>query len=111
MVKRIHKKDVTIDAKEKILGRLASQVATLLIKNEDTISSVSISNIDKIKVSGKKKEQKVYRHHSGYPGGLKEKKFDEIFSKDPEEIFLRAVKGMLPKNKLRKDRIKRIKFI
>ena len=72
--------------------------------------SVLIKNIKKIKVTGKKMEQKIYYHHSGYPGGLKKVVMKKIFDKDPGEILKKAVLGMLPKNKLRAKRIKRLKI-
>ena len=108
----------TLDATDKILGRLATQVATILIgKNEVTFlpnkiskNLVVVKNISKIKLSGKKIEQKKYYSYSGYPGGLKTKKIEEIFKKNPAEIFKRAVFRMLPKNKLQPKIIKRLKL-
>ncbi|MCX7779135.1 MAG: 50S ribosomal protein L13 [Patescibacteria group bacterium] len=109
----------TIDAANKPLGRLASQIATLLIGKhktgfvpyKDLGDIVLVKNIEKIKFTGKKLEQKKYYHHTGYPGGLKTKKLKELFEKNPKEVLIRAVSRMLPKNKLRKFRIKRLKFI
>ena len=108
----------TIDAKGNILGRLATKVATLLrgkhkpefMNHKDVGDTVIIKNVDKIVVTGKKRDQKKYRHHSGYIGGLKEETFKEKFEKNPTEVFKKAVYGMLPKNKLRKRFIKRLKF-
>ena len=67
-------------------------------------------NAAKIKITGKKLEQKKYYHYSGYPGGLKTKKISEIFAKNPAEVLKRAVWNMLPKNKLRANMIKRLKI-
>ena len=108
--------EYTIDAENKILGRLATEVALLLRgKNNPKFSSstltgnrVTVYNTDKIKVTGKKVEQKIYRHHSGFPGGLKEATFRELREKDSREIIRHAVKGMLPKNRLRAKFIKNL---
>jgi large subunit ribosomal protein L13 len=107
-----------IDASDKILGRLACEIVSKLSGKDqatfqrhlDSGSVVIVSNAAKIKLSGKKIEQKVYYHHSGYPGGLKEKKIADIFDKNPAEILKRAVWNMLPKNKLRDQMIKRLKI-
>ena len=111
-------KEHIIDAQDKILGRLATKVAILLrgkhkvdyVNHKDMGDIVIIENVSKIKVTGKKKEQKVYRHHSGYMGGLKEIPYKKILKEDPTKIFKSAVYGMLPKNKLRSIQIKRLKF-
>lgn len=108
----------TIDATNKILGRLAVQVANLLrgkhkpdfVPNKDIGDFVIIKNVDKIRVTGKKFEQKVYYHHTGYLGGLKKTPYKKIFKQNPGEVLKRAVFGMLPKNKLRAKLIKRLKF-
>lgn len=107
---------IKIDAKGKTLGRLASEIAKILQgkhrpdyspeKPGDEI--VEVYNVDKIKVTGKKMEQKFYYRHSGYPGGLKKISLKQLFEKNPGEVLRRAVYGMLPKNKLRKKRIKRL---
>jgi large subunit ribosomal protein L13 len=114
----MERKTHTIDATDKILGRLAAQIAVLLrgknkadfAPNKDIGDFVVIKNVEKIRVSGKKMEQKKYYHHSGYLGGLKEVPFKTLFKERPEEVFKRAVFGMLPKNKLRAEQIKRLKF-
>ena len=108
----------TIDATNKVLGRLATQIAILLQGKDkpdyepqkDIGDFVIVKNIKKIKVTGKKAQQKKYYHHSGYPGGLKEVPFKKVFENDPSEVLKKAVWGMLPKNKLRAKRIKRLKF-
>ncbi|MCX6764403.1 MAG: 50S ribosomal protein L13 [Candidatus Nealsonbacteria bacterium] len=112
------RKTHTIDADGQILGRLASQIALLLQgKNspnydpsQDMGDIVVIKNIEKIKVTGKKFDQKIYYHYSGYHGGLKRVPFSKLFEKRPSEVLRIAVLGMLPKNKLRAKRIKRLKF-
>lgn len=112
------RKNHTIDATGKILGRLAVEIALLLRgKNKtgfapykDEGDFVTIKNADKIVISGKKMEQKQYYSHSGYPKGFKEVSMRKIFDRDPGEVLRRAVLGMLPKNKLRAQQIKRLKF-
>lgn len=108
-----------IDATDKVLGRLATQVALLLSgKNKKGFERykeigdfVSIKNINGIKYTGKKFEDKIYYHHTLYLGGLKKATMKEVYlKKGPEEIFRKAVMGMLPKNKLRDRQIKRLKF-
>jgi len=108
----------TIDATDKILGRLASRIALLLtgkgktnyVPNIDMGDEVIVNNASKIKFSGRKLEQKIYYHYSGYPGGLKKRKMKEIFAKDPSELLKKAVYNMLPKNKLRSGRMNRFKI-
>ena len=106
-----------IDAANKPLGRLATQIATLLrgkhkpdfIPYQDVGDFVVVKNINKIKVTGKKMKQKIYYHYSGFPGGLKKIPMETLFKKNPQEVFKKAVWGMLPKNKLRPKMIKRLK--
>jgi len=106
-----------VDAKGKILGRLAVKIAQILSgKNKpiytphlDTGDFVVVVNAKQVKVTGKKEEEKIYYHHSGYPGGLKERTFKELIEKKPEEVIIRAVKGMLPKNKLGRKMLKKLK--
>jgi large subunit ribosomal protein L13 len=108
----------TIDATNKILGRLATEVAILLRgKNKpnfaphlDIGDEVTVINTDKIKVTGQKMKQKIYYRHSGYPGGLKVRRLEEMMEKDSREVVRKAVYGMLPKNKLRDKIIKRLKL-
>ena len=105
-----------IDASNKILGRLASEVAFLLRGKETarfnprrlSENRVVVFNTDKIRVTGKKREQKLYRRHSGYHGGLKEATFEEVYAKDSRLPLRYAVMGMLPKNKLRAKMIKNL---
>ncbi len=97
-----------IDASEQRLGRLATEVASILRgKNKptftphiDTGDFVIIVNAEKIEVTGRKREQKLYRRHSGRPGGMKIETFDKLQARIPERIVEKAIKGMLPKNSL-----------
>lgn len=105
-----------IDVKGKILGRIATQIATLLIGKHKTNyvdyldmgDNVVVSNAVFIVVTGKKASDKLYAQYSGYPGGLTKKTFKEVQATRPEEIVRLAVHGMLPKNKLRSKRIARL---
>lgn len=105
-----------IDATDMVLGRLASQVAMILRgKNKatytphvDTGDNVIIINVDKIKVTGKKMDDKLYRHHTGYPGGLKEFTYRELLTRRPGFAFQEAVRGMLPKGPLGYKMIKKL---
>ncbi|TSC96313.1 MAG: large subunit ribosomal protein L13 [Parcubacteria group bacterium Athens1014_10] len=115
--KKIIKRDThTIDAENKVLGRLATEVAILLRgKNKvnflpylDQGNFVKIVNIKKIKITGNKLNDKKYFRYTGYPGGLREKKIKDVFKKDPGEVLKRAINNMLPKNKLRKEMLKRL---
>lgn len=107
-----------IDAKNKVLGRLASEIAILLrgkhkrdfVPYKDTGDFVIVKNVAKVRLSGKKMEKKKYFRHSGFLGGLKEIPLKKIFASDPAKVFKKAVFGMLPKNKLRAQQIKRLKF-
>ncbi len=108
-----------VDAKGEILGRLSSKIAQLLTgKGKPTYSPhmdsgdyVVVINAEKIEVTGKKKTQKLYRSHSGYPGGFKEATFAKMSLEKPEEIIKHAVMGMLPDNRLKKDRLTRLKIV
>ncbi|NQU77420.1 50S ribosomal protein L13 [Candidatus Falkowbacteria bacterium] len=112
-VSKIQRKTHKIDATGQAVGRIATQAATFLRgKNKasfvpylDMGDNVVVENADKLKFSGKKLDQKVYYHHTGYPGGLKTTKMKDL---KPEEIVKRAVWNMLPKNKLRDIMIKRL---
>ena len=108
---------VVFDASGKILGRFATKIADKLRgKDKPTFTPhvdggdfVVVINADKVKVTGNKAEQKKYYKHSLYPGGLKEKSYKEVLESTPERIIENAVKGMLPKNKLGKSIIKKLK--
>ena len=106
-----------VDADGQILGRLATEIAdTLRGKNKpaytphvDTGDFVIVVNAEKVRVTGKKLEQKIYYRHSGYPGGLRERTLAEQLARRPEEVIRRAVKGMLPKNKLAAAQLRKLK--
>ncbi|HPY95929.1 MAG TPA: 50S ribosomal protein L13 [Candidatus Cloacimonadota bacterium] len=106
-----------IDATDKTLGRISTQVAAILrgknkpyfTPNIDTGDYVVIINADKVAVTGSKALQKVYKSFSGYPGGLREVSFKRMVAKKPEEIIIHSVKGMLPKNVLGRQMIKKLK--
>ena len=108
---------VVFDATDKVLGRFATKIADKLRgKDKPTFTPhvdggdfVVVINADKVKVTGNKSEQKKYYKHSLYPGGLKEKSYKEVLENNPERIIENAVKGMLPKNKLGKSMIKKLK--
>jgi len=107
----------TIDAADRPLGRLAVEVAGFLrgkhkedfMPNKDGGDFVVVKNFNKIKFTGKKMDQKIYYRHSGYLGGLKETPLNKLFEENPAEVLKKAVWGMLPKNKLRTEQIKRLK--
>ena len=117
--KNIKREKHVVDASGKVLGRLASEVATVLMGKKkpefvpylDTGDFVVVTNASKIKVTGKKSEDKVYTRHSGYPGGLRQDTFDKVISNKPEYIIEHAVKGMLPHNRLGKQMIKKLKVL
>lgn len=104
----VEKKWYVVDATDAILGRLSSQVATILrgknkpefTPNVDCGDFVIVINCNKVRLTGKKLEQKYYRHHTGYIGGLKEVQYKKIMQEKPEFAVYKAVKGMLPKNSL-----------
>ncbi|KAI7897503.1 50S ribosomal protein L13 [Cokeromyces recurvatus] len=107
-----------VDAKQKVLGRLATNIATTLMGKHKPIYDpaadcgdyVVVINAKDILVTGKKVEQKLYRHHTMHPGGLKEIKFKDLQAKDSTEPLRKAVSGMLPKNRLREVRLDRLKI-
>lgn len=105
-----------IDATGKVLGRLATRVATLLRgKHKATFQPhidagdiVIVRNAGAIRMTGRKREQKVYHRYSGYPGGLKTEKLSQVLQKNSSEVFRRAVEQMLPDIRLRKSMMKRL---
>ena len=113
---KIDRKWYVVDAEGQTLGRLASQVASVLRgKNKptytpsmDTGDYVIVVNADKIKVTGKKLDQKIYYRHSDYVGGMKETTLKELLAKKPEDVINFAVKGMLPKGPLGRQMIKKL---
>lgn len=114
----LEKKWYLIDAEGKVLGRIATKIANILRgKNKpiftphvDTGDYVIVINAEKVKLTGKKINNKIYYHHSGYPGGLKVFTAKKVKEEKPEELIRLAVKGMLPKNKLGNRLIKKLKI-
>ncbi|HSX15064.1 MAG TPA: 50S ribosomal protein L13 [Candidatus Saccharimonadales bacterium] len=106
-----------VDAKDQVLGRLASHLAMFLqgkhkpgfAAHLDSGDFVVVINASKIKLTGNKLEDKTYYHHSGYPGGIKETSLKQKMAQDPSWVIKHAVAGMLPKNRLSDDRLKRLK--
>lgn len=113
----VERKWYVIDAEGKNLGRLASEVASILrgkkkpiyTPHVDTGDYVIIVNADKIVVTGNKMKQKVYKRHTGYPGGLKEITLEKLLDKKPEEVLKHAIKGMLPKGRLGRQMYTKLK--
>ena len=113
---KIERKWYVVDSEGQTLGRLAAEVAKVLRgKNKpeftphiDTGDNVIVINAEKIKVTGKKLDQKVYYHHSDYVGGMKETTLREMMAKKPEQVIELAVKGMLPKGPLGRTMIKKL---
>ena len=109
---------ILVDAKDKTLGRLASTLASRLrgkhrpeyTPNADLGDYIVVINANKINVTGDKLNQKKYFRHSGYPGGIKSKSLDKVVKNSPEEAIRMAVKGMLPKNKLGKKMLTKLKI-
>ena len=106
-----------IDAEDKTLGKVAAEIAMILRGKKKPIYTphvdcgdyVFVVNAEKVAVTGKKEKQKIYKNHSGYPGGLKETTLAELRAKKPEEIIRHAVKGMMPKGKLGRQMFKKLK--
>ena len=114
----VTRKWYVVDASETTLGRVATQVATLLTgKGKPMFTShidcgdfVVVINADKLQVTAAKMTDKMYYNHSGYPGGLRERQHKDVVEKDSTEVILQAVRGMLPGNKLRDGRLARLKI-
>ena len=106
-----------VDAKDQVLGRMATEIAKIIrgknkaifTPNMDTGDFVVVVNADKVRVTGKRENLKQYIRHSGYPGGQKVTSFKEMMKKKPEFVVESAVKGMLPKNRLGRKLIKKLK--
>jgi large subunit ribosomal protein L13 len=106
-----------VDAESKTLGRLATQIADVLrgkrkpayTAHVDTGDFVIVVNAEKIHVTGQKLDQKIYYRHSGYPGGLRTRTLREQLERRPEEVIRKAVRGMLPKNRLAAAQLKKLK--
>ena len=116
-ISEVNQNWLLIDAENKTLGRLSSRVSSILMgknksqytPNNDLGDFVVIINAEKIKLTGNKEYQKKYFRHSGYPGGLKSTNVQELRKDKPEQIIFKAVKGMLPKNKLADKMISKLK--
>lgn len=114
----IEKKWYVVDAKGKTVGRIATKIASILrgkdkpqfTPHADIGDFVVVINADKVNFTGKKWTQKTYYWHTPYPGGLKSITAEKLFKENPEEILKKAVWGMLPKNKMQKDLITRVKI-
>lgn len=112
----MNNKIITIDAKGKIVGRLASDIALILqgknaanfLRHQNTGAKVKVINASKMKVSGEKMKKKIYFSHSGHPQGLKTKPLWKLWNEDVTKVLRKAVKGMMPKNKLLSERMKKL---
>ena len=106
-----------VDAEGRTLGRLATQIADALrgkrkpdyTPHVDTGDFVIVVNAEKIAVTGDKRTKKIYYRHSGYPGGIRSRTLNEMLDRQPEEVIRKAVKGMLPRNKLARQQINKLK--
>ncbi len=113
----VERKWYVVDASGKVLGRLASKIATYLrgkhkpqfTPNVDTGDFIVVINAEKVMLTGKKLDKKVYYHHTGYPGGLKAETARQRLQRKPEAVIMDAVKGMLPKNRLGRKMLKKLK--
>lgn len=113
----IERKWYVIDASGKTLGRLSTEIASILrgkrkpiyTPHVDTGDHVIVINAENIVLTGKKLEQKFYKYHTGFSGGLREIRYDKLMEKNPEKIIMLAVKGMLPKNSLGRQMFKKLK--
>ena len=116
-VNEIDRKWYVVDAEDKVLGRLASEIASRLRgKHKPTFSSfidngdfIVVTNAEKIRLTGNKLNDKKYYRHTGYVGGIKEMNAKELLAKNPTSLITIAVKGMLPKNKLGRAQLKKLK--
>ena len=115
----VERKWFVVDAEGEILGRLASEIATLLrgkhkpiyTPHIDTGDYVIVINAEKVQVTGTKAEKKAYHRHSGYPGGLKTTPYRQMLEKQPRRLLEKAVKGMLPKGSLGRQQLKKLKVV
>ncbi len=116
-IKDVKKNWYLIDAKDKVLGRLASKIAHILIGKHkptyvqylDVGDFVVVVNAEKVQLTGNKMEKKIYYRHSSYPGGLKKQTPRDVLKKYPERLIIKAVRGMLPKNKMQSPRLRKLK--
>lgn len=117
-VNEIEKKWYVVDAENKVLGRLASEIANRLRgKHKPTFSAfidngdfIVVTNAEKVALTGNKLDDKMYYRHTGYMGGLKEATAKELLAKHPTDLIMHAVRGMLPKNKIGRAQLKKLKI-
>ena len=108
-----------VDAKDMVLGRISTKIASYLMgkhkavfsKHEDMGDCVVVINAEKVILTGKKEDDKMYRRHSGYPGGFRELTAKQVREKYPERLVQKAVEGMLPDNRLKRGRMNRLKVV
>ncbi|MBD3165604.1 50S ribosomal protein L13 [bacterium] len=113
----VERKWYVVDAEDQVLGRLSSRIASILRgKHKPTWSPhvdggdfVIVTNAEKVRLTGRKPEQKYYLHHTGYPGGMRKTPISRVLEKQPERVVRKAVWGMLPKNRLGRKMIKKLK--
>ncbi len=116
--KDIERKWNIVDAEDKVLGRLASEIARILRGKDkvnftphlDTGDFVVVINASKLKLTGDKLNKKKWYRHSGYPGGLKEETYEKVMAEKPDKALYKAVKGMLPNNRLARQQLKKLKI-
>jgi large subunit ribosomal protein L13 len=114
----VERKWYVVDAEGKHLGRLATEIARVLrgktkvqyTPHVDVGDFVIVVNADRVVVTGRKAEQRVYRRHSGYPGGMKETSYEQMLARKPTEILRKAVYGMMPKSRLARKQFKKLKI-
>ena len=114
----VERKWYVVDAEGKHLGRLATEIVRVLRgKNKpqytphvDVGDFVVVVNADRVVVTGRKAEQRVYRRHSGYPGGMKETSYEQMLARKPTEVLRKAVYGMMPKTRLARKQFKKLKI-
>lgn len=114
----VERKWYVVDAEGQTLGRLAAEIAKVLrgkkkpqyTPHVDTGDFVVVVNADRVEVTGRKAEQKVYRRHTGYPGGLRETSYEVMMERKPTEILRKAVWGMMPKSRLARQQFKKLKI-
>ena len=114
----VERKWYVVDAEGKHLGRLATEIVRVLRgKNKpqytphvDVGDFVVVVNADRVAVTGRKAEQRVYRRHSGYPGGMKETSYEQMLARKPTEVLRKAVYGMMPKTRLARKQFKKLKI-
>jgi len=118
-ISEIKRETHKFDATNEILGRLATKISKILMgkhkamftNNENVGDRVIVTNVEKIRFTGKKLKDKIYTHHTGFPKGLRQESLQSLSERRPSEVLKKAVSGMLPKNRLRRERINNLKLI